>query len=513
MRALAILLTLLISVPAAQGAKLRRPFSASIGVNYGFDHNGSASGCVDYGCGGVCYNTHTGTDFPLSLGTGVLASAAGRVTATYNGCANYGYYGNTCGGSCGNYVKVDHLDGTVSLFCHMQLDSIAVGVGQNVSCGQYLGNSASSGSSTGPHLHLGFRVNGTSIDPFAGGCSQSTSWWVGQGSYPHPIPSATCETTCECSPGQVENQGCGNCGSRSRTCGSNCYWGGWSGCSGEGPCSPGQTQTQACCDCGSQSRTCTGSCQWPDWGNCWGPDPDGGQAVCETGEPGPCAEGRRRCADGCLACVRIYEPRPERCDLIDDDCTGVADDGYPQEMGDPPPPWSARLIDTGVPQATSPGERFTGWVAFENTGTETWTAGSLWLEIPRDHLEGSMDWLDDSWYAFSIPSLLLTDVPPGSRGLFEFTFHTPDNPAGSLDTRLQLVSGTAGWLRCPSPNVDFSVLVLPASQPLPEGPRTSTVADDGCACRTGRTGGTTFLWPPILLPLAWIGWRRRRLRS
>ena len=64
--------------PAAQAARIRRPFAASIGVNYGFDHNGSAAGCVDYGCGGVCYNTHTGTDFPLSLGTGVLATAPGR---------------------------------------------------------------------------------------------------------------------------------------------------------------------------------------------------------------------------------------------------------------------------------------------------------------------------------------------------------------------------------------------------------------------------------------------------
>ncbi len=510
MRRLTLLFVLALAMaPSAHGARLRRPFSQSIGVNYGFDHNGSASGCVDYGCGGVCYNTHTGTDFPLPLGTAVLASAAGRVTATYNGCANYGSYGNTCGGSCGNYVRVDHLDGTVSLFCHMQLDSIVVSVNQNVSCGQYLGNSASSGSSTGPHLHLGFRVNGTSIDPFAGSCSQSTSWWVSQGSYPRPIPSTECETSCECNPGQVETQGCGNCGSRSRTCGSNCYWGGWSGCGGEGPCAPGQTQSQGCCDCGTQSRTCSGSCQWQDWSGCQGPDPDGGQTVCDTGEPGPCAEGRRRCRDGCLSCVRVYEPRPERCDLIDDDCTGVADDGYPQEMGDPPPPFSARLIDTGLPQAADAGEVFAGWAAFENTGTRTWTAGSLWLEIPSDHLAGSIDWIDDSWHAFNVPALLLEDVPPGGRGLFEFRFRAPEDPVEPLDTRLQLVSDEVGWLRCPSPHVDFTVRLLPGHQTAPEGP-TTTAAEDGCSCRAGGSGRGPSSWLPALLVAIGLAARRRR---
>ncbi|HQK17575.1 MAG TPA: M23 family metallopeptidase, partial [Polyangiaceae bacterium] len=302
--------------------KFRRPFDANIGVNYGFDNN-PGGGCRDYACGGVCYDGHSGTDFPLSLGTAVVAAASGRIGATYNGCANYGGLGNTCGGRCGNYVRIDYNDGTSALYCHLQLNSIMVSVGQQVSCGQQIARSASSGNSSGPHLHFGLRVGGANRDPFAGSCSQSTSYWVAQGSYPHPVPSTQCESVCACSPGQTQSEACGNCGSRSRTCGSNCQWGGWSSCTGQGECKAGSVESRDCCDCGSQTRRCSSQCSWEAWSACDGPDPNGGQEACETGEPGICAEGRVRCLQGCRSCVRLHEPRQETCDDVDEDCDGV----------------------------------------------------------------------------------------------------------------------------------------------------------------------------------------------
>jgi len=160
----------------------RRPLGPAPGINYGFDNLGGG-GCRDYTCGGRCYDGHSGTDIPVGVGTAVLASAAGTVTATNNGCANYGSLGNTCGGRCGNYVQVQHADGTQTMYCHMQLNSLRVSRGQAVGCGQHLGNSASSGSSTGPHLHFGWRSGGAYRDPFRGGCAGGGAW-TQQNPYP-----------------------------------------------------------------------------------------------------------------------------------------------------------------------------------------------------------------------------------------------------------------------------------------------------------------------------------------
>jgi len=194
MRAAAILALVLLApqVADAQRTLLRRPYAESYRLNYGFDHNGGG-GCSDYDCGGACYNGHTGSDFGTPFGTTVLAGADGRVTARNDGCANYGSYGNTCGGRCGNYVQLEHADGSRTIYCHMRSGSLRVSVGDRVSCGQPLGQSASSGSSTGPHLHLGWRpsASGASDDPFAGACGGPVSLWVEQRAY-REAPSTSC---------------------------------------------------------------------------------------------------------------------------------------------------------------------------------------------------------------------------------------------------------------------------------------------------------------------------------
>jgi len=174
--------------------RLRRPYNEAHRLNYGFDNNGSAAGCSDYTCAGACYNGHTGSDFGNPIGTVIVAAQAGTVIATNNGCANYGGLGNTCGGRCGNYVQLRHADGSTTIYCHMQLNSLRVSNGQSVSCGQAIGQSASSGNSTGPHLHLGWRPGGgASRDPFQGRCGASTSAWVGQNGYREPV-STSCST-------------------------------------------------------------------------------------------------------------------------------------------------------------------------------------------------------------------------------------------------------------------------------------------------------------------------------
>jgi murein DD-endopeptidase MepM/ murein hydrolase activator NlpD len=53
----------------------------------------------------------------------------------------------------GNYVMIDHGDGELSLYAHLQ-PGVLVTVGETVSAGQPIGKLGSSGNSTEPHLHF-----------------------------------------------------------------------------------------------------------------------------------------------------------------------------------------------------------------------------------------------------------------------------------------------------------------------------------------------------------------------
>ena len=94
---------------------------------------------------------HKGMDIAASLGTAIVAPGNGTVTATGN------YYFN------GNTVIVDHGQGFVTMYCH--LDQIDVEEGQTLTTGTQLGKVGATGRVTGPHLHFGTYLNGTAVDP------------------------------------------------------------------------------------------------------------------------------------------------------------------------------------------------------------------------------------------------------------------------------------------------------------------------------------------------------------
>lgn len=141
----------------------------------------------DWNCQSKTYSKHKGTDFTgVSIrGRSVVAAADGVVLATNDGCANdqNTSTGDTCGGSYGNYVKLRHDGpGHIAFYAHMMFGSIAVAKGQSVKCGDLLGKVASSGNSTGAHLHFDIRPAASSssndrFDPFAGSCGNSSSQW------------------------------------------------------------------------------------------------------------------------------------------------------------------------------------------------------------------------------------------------------------------------------------------------------------------------------------------------
>lgn len=64
----------------------------------------------------------------------------------------------------GNMIIVYHGLGIFSLFIH--LSEIKVSVGQKVNAGEIIGLSGKGGAkSTGPHFHLGLKINGATVDP------------------------------------------------------------------------------------------------------------------------------------------------------------------------------------------------------------------------------------------------------------------------------------------------------------------------------------------------------------
>ena len=95
---------------------------------------------------------HRGQDFAAQCGTAVHAAASGTVTF-----AGWHPYGG------GNRVVIDHGNGLETTYNH--LSSSSVRVGQQVSRGDVLAMSGTTGASTGCHLHFEVMVNGEVVDP------------------------------------------------------------------------------------------------------------------------------------------------------------------------------------------------------------------------------------------------------------------------------------------------------------------------------------------------------------
>ena len=131
-------------------------------------NNPSASGyirpIVGYSIttGWMGYSGHTGVDFSGAgiSGKPVLAAKAGTVvTSTALKYANGNYR------SYGEYIVINHHDGTMTLYAHGAPGSRLVSVGQSVSQGQQIMSVGTTGNSTGYHLHFEVRVNGRPVNP------------------------------------------------------------------------------------------------------------------------------------------------------------------------------------------------------------------------------------------------------------------------------------------------------------------------------------------------------------
>jgi murein DD-endopeptidase MepM/ murein hydrolase activator NlpD len=95
---------------------------------------------------------HEGIDIAAPIGTPILAAAAGVVTGAG---WHEGY---------GNLVQIEHLDGSVTLYGH--INRFLVTHGQQVKQGEQIAEMGNTGRSTGPHLHFEIHLpNKQVVDP------------------------------------------------------------------------------------------------------------------------------------------------------------------------------------------------------------------------------------------------------------------------------------------------------------------------------------------------------------
>jgi murein DD-endopeptidase MepM/ murein hydrolase activator NlpD len=152
------------------------------------------TGLLDYQCGQRTYDGHQGTDFFLwpfawykknHRHVRVVAPADGvvlfkRGLQPDTSCVNDGF-------SSWNAVYLEHADGSVTWSGHLRKGGITLAaVGDTVHAGERLGWVGSSGSSTGPHLHLEvYDPDGNLVDPYAGSCNSlnANTWWTQQQPY------------------------------------------------------------------------------------------------------------------------------------------------------------------------------------------------------------------------------------------------------------------------------------------------------------------------------------------
>ena len=109
---------------------------------------------TDHGVSGYTFDpgVHPAVDISGAEGNSIFATDSGVVV--YAGWSDYGY---------GYLIVIDHGTGWQSAYAH--LSAVAVGCGQSVYQGGYIGALGNTGNSSGAHLHFELIINGAKVNP------------------------------------------------------------------------------------------------------------------------------------------------------------------------------------------------------------------------------------------------------------------------------------------------------------------------------------------------------------
>lgn len=97
-------------------------------------------------------------DIAMPVGTDILAARDGVVFDV----SSHNYRGGldlSRDGHAANIIRILHDDGTISLYAHLNWNTIRVKPGDRVSAGQYIADSGNTGFTSGPHLHFSVQRN------------------------------------------------------------------------------------------------------------------------------------------------------------------------------------------------------------------------------------------------------------------------------------------------------------------------------------------------------------------
>ncbi len=186
-------------------ASTLNPYNNYYTISGFVDHNSEYSGSQfgdtnrDYFCGNRTYDTtdgynHAGTDYALwpfswyQYEAGLVDAVSvskGLLLDKEDGNKDDDCY---CEGEW-NAVYVQHEDGSIGWYGHLKKGSLVdKQFGDAIEQGEYLGKIASSGCSSGPHLHFELYHDGDLIDPYSGNCNMlnTESYWAEQPQYFEP---------------------------------------------------------------------------------------------------------------------------------------------------------------------------------------------------------------------------------------------------------------------------------------------------------------------------------------
>ncbi|GAA4884250.1 M23 family metallopeptidase [Saccharopolyspora cebuensis] len=110
-----------------------------------------AEGTFTSGFGARWGSSHNGIDIANDIGTPIRSVAAGEVI---NAGPASGF---------GQWIRVQHDDGTISVYGH--INTIDASVGDRVDAGEQIATMGNRGQSTGPHLHFEIITGGSKINP------------------------------------------------------------------------------------------------------------------------------------------------------------------------------------------------------------------------------------------------------------------------------------------------------------------------------------------------------------
>ena len=144
-------------------------------------------GTRDWSCGTQTYDGHTGEDSMIRsfqekrIGVPVFAAIDGVVIEVSDLLPDEHVYRTMT--PVDNHVIVSSLGLLRTVYGHLR-KGVLVRPGQRVVSGQQLGWTASSGHSTGPHLHFTMKLDLQVYEPFAGPCRAGKSYWRSQPELP-----------------------------------------------------------------------------------------------------------------------------------------------------------------------------------------------------------------------------------------------------------------------------------------------------------------------------------------